>query len=76
MNDTIELRIDRIKAFHSGDYTMITPPVTTVNWCDESWMNCINFNNPYLTGFLPYDKDKHEQAMNVLRAQNWFASYD
>ncbi len=56
LKDTPELRNARAVAYCAGKYTFSVPPVTTVNWSDEAWMNWVQFNDPKLTGFLPYTK--------------------
>lgn len=54
--EIMSLRINRNLAYDAGQYTMEIPPVCTARWDREAWQNWVVFNNPKLTGFLPYTK--------------------
>lgn len=54
LKDTPQLRSDRERAYAAGEYRFPVPPVSTQGWDSEAWMNFVHFNNPKLTGFLPY----------------------
>ena len=65
--DSVELRADRIRAYHAGRCRFAPPPVYTGNWNEESWCNWVEFYDADLTGWLPYDPIKHAQAVATLR---------
>lgn len=54
LKDTPELRAKRSAAYDAGKYRFSLPPVFTGNWSREAWMNWVHFDDPELTGFLPY----------------------
>lgn len=56
--DSPALRAQRLAAYRAGKYRFSAPPVTTARWDDESWMNWVTFDDPALTGFLPYTHGK------------------
>ncbi len=56
----MSLRINRHTAYKAGQYKMHAPPVCTTRWDDEAWMNWVQFDNPELTGFLPYTNQTAE----------------
>ena len=62
LTDTIELRAARIRAYNAGLYCFNPPPVYCGGWDTEAWCNHVKFNNPELTGFLPYDRVRQGMA--------------
>lgn len=55
--ELLSLRINRHAAYKAGKYTFRAPDVCSVRWDDEAWMNWVQFDNPELTGFLPYTSE-------------------
>ena len=56
--DTPKLRAKRLAAYRAGAYRFSPPPVCSLHWDDEAWMNHVYFTDPTLTGFLflPYTR--------------------
>ena len=54
LTDSPALRARRLAAYRAGAYQFTPPPVDSVGWDDQAWMNWVRFNDPELTGFLPY----------------------
>jgi hypothetical protein len=65
-DDTMEIRVLRIRAYRAGQYKFNPPPVYSGNWDEEAWMNHVQFNDPDLTGFLPYDPTRHADALKLI----------
>jgi len=47
-------------AYKAGQYKFRAPDVCSARWDDEAWMNWVQFDNPELTGFLPYTNQTAE----------------
>ncbi len=58
--ELLSLRINRRMAYKAGQYKFRAPDVCSVRWDDEAWMNWVQFDNPELTGFLPYTNQSAE----------------
>ncbi len=58
--ELLSLRINRHIAYKAGQYKFRAPDVYCARWDDEAWMNWVQFNNPELTGFLPYTNQTAE----------------
>lgn len=54
--DSPALRARRAAAYNAGRYTFTPPPVCCASWDEQAWCNWVQFDNPALTGFLPYVK--------------------
>lgn len=54
LTDSPQLRAKRAAAYHAGRYKFSPPPVYSGNWDSQAWMNWVKFDDPALTGFLPY----------------------
>lgn len=54
LTDSPELRTKRLNAYRAGKYRFNPPPVYSGNWDEQAWMNWVHFDDPGLTGFLPY----------------------
>lgn len=54
--DSTALRKARAEAYKAGQWSCPAPPVYSGNWSVEAWCNYVHFNDPNLTGFLPYTK--------------------
>ena len=64
--DTLEVRCARLRAYRAGAYRFRAPPVYSGYWDGEAWCNYVRFDDPTLTGFLPYDAQKQRAAMAAL----------
>lgn len=65
LHDTPQLRAARIRAYNAGQYRFRVPDVYSGNWDAEAWHNWVTFNDSSLTGFLPYNAQKHREAVNL-----------
>lgn len=54
--DSPQLRKKRADAYRAGAYKFNPPPVYAGGWDSQAWMNWVQFDDPSLTGFLPYVK--------------------
>lgn len=54
LQDTPEIRAKRAAAYAAGKYRFSPPPVYSGGWDAQAWMNWVHFDDPSLTGFLPY----------------------
>lgn len=57
LQDTPETRAKRAAAYDAGRYKLSPPPVYSGGWDRQAWMNWVVFDDPALTGFLPYIKN-------------------
>ena len=54
LTDSPKLRAARLAAYRAGKYRFSPPPVYSGGWGEQAWMNHVVFDDPKLTGFLPY----------------------
>jgi len=62
LTDSVETRVARIKAYRAGEYRCNVPPVCTALWDEEAWQNYVTFNDPAISGFIPYNTQNHRVA--------------